>query len=77
MYKGKPVIIFQRPWYRHSFFPWGWYSLATDTFDSDEIVCEGAYSVSDGGGGIFRFDSSFYTSVDCGGTVIDPESVSQ
>ena len=29
MYKNKPVVWI-RPWYRHPYFPWGWYSICRD-----------------------------------------------
>ncbi len=51
MYKGKTLIIGDRPWYRHPVFPWGVYSLRMDKIKVDKSVEVNGYYVKDGGGG--------------------------
>lgn len=54
MYKGKPVIIQTRPWYRHHVLPWGWYSLFTDNINTKIVAADGYHTPNDGGGGNFK-----------------------
>jgi hypothetical protein len=56
MYKGKPVIIQKRPWYRSPVFPWGWYSLIQDNLmEIGKVIdADGYFKPNDNGGGKFR-----------------------
>lgn len=61
MYKGKPVIIGNRPKWRHPVFPWGWYSLTKDGHRiemTDGITADGYYNPSDDAAGRFVFDDA-------------------
>jgi len=54
MYKGKPVIIAHRPWWRSTIFPWRWYSLTQDNLAFEKtIMADGYYANGDNGGGEF------------------------
>lgn len=48
MYKGKPVVVTPRPWYRHPIFPWGYYSLVNDKIDRQFIQVDGYNIPGDG-----------------------------
>ena len=63
MYKGKPLIIQKRPWWRHPIFPWGWYSLSQDVLliVGSRFNADGCYSPDDGGGGEFVAQDTRYT----------------
>jgi len=53
-FRGKPLIVAPRPWWRHRIFPWGWYSLSQDALPTyGEMNADGHYSPNDGGGGPF------------------------
>lgn len=55
MYKGKPLIISNRPWWRHHIFKWGWYSLSQDDFELNEVInADGYHKPNDDGGGKFK-----------------------
>jgi hypothetical protein len=71
MYKGKPVIVQKRPWWRNPIFPWGWYSMTQDNISDKFIMTEGYYKLNDGGGGEFRW--SAIKEPDNSGTVFKQE----
>ena len=54
-YKGKPLIVATRPWWRHPIFPWGWYSIKQEPIEGALIYADGYHKPGDGGGGLFSF----------------------
>jgi hypothetical protein len=73
MYKGKPLIIAKRPWWKHPIFPWGVYSLTMDRLSGDKFEADGYFTEKDGGAGVFEYKSDIGKSNHNGGTVIDPD----
>mgnify|MGYP001560874679 CR=1 FL=1 len=62
MYKGKPIIIGARKWWRHPAFPWGWYSVVTDwrKLPKTTINALGYYSPGDGGYSIVIWNGKYF-----------------
>lgn len=51
-FRGKPLIVGKRPWWRHHIFQWGWYSLSQDRLPiREQLEADGHYFPGDGGGG--------------------------
>jgi len=74
MHKGKPVIISNRPWYRHHVFPWGWYSLIQDNLIyTSPINADGYHKPNDGGGGTFKITKYNDEQLENSGTIIVPK----
>lgn len=62
MLNGKPLIIARAPWYRHRFFPWGWYSIMNGDVPMIEgfaAKADGYYEPGDGGEGDFVWNPDF------------------
>ena len=71
-YKGKPVIVGERPWWRHPRWAWGWYSLSQDAIDGESIAADGHYEpgdCGDMGAGLWRWDKASEAEAN-GGTII-------
>lgn len=64
-YKGKKLIIHERPWWRHPIFPWGWYSLKQDKVIGDEVRADGFAMPSDGGGGLYQWVTKKSEEINC------------
>lgn len=76
MYRGKPLIVASRPFWRHPYWAWGWYSLTQDALHDEWLDADGYFKPGDGGGGGFRWHPACTTEPN-GGTVIKPGIVKQ
>lgn len=55
MFNGKPLIVKKPPWYRHHWFPWGWYRLKNLSLSvGDTVETCGYFRPEDGGGTIYK-----------------------